>query len=301
MSFEAQKITGYASGIAALPDKVEGRAAWLKAQFDARTDNEVKTQHNALCDALGAPGAAAGLGAQAPAGVAANPAPAAGTAASVQAVLQGLAEHTDAHTARRDNPHGVTAAQLDAYTRAQTDGAIAARVVAIGAGDMAKAVYDPQGLGLPLLPKNGDGTQVTAVFTLAQQDEDICSGESLGILFGKIARRLAALADAMEGRAAAAHTHTKDEVGLGNVDNTADSEKSVRYAETAGSAVDQTARTTANAAMPQAGGTFTGDAVAIASNRAPSLGCLRNCVVVSSGSSPTANLVSTNALIFSRA
>lgn len=33
-----------------------------------------------------------------------------------------------------------------------------------------------------------------------------------------------------------AHTHTKAEVGLGNVDNTADSAKSVKYATTAGSA-----------------------------------------------------------------
>lgn len=306
MSFEAQKITGYASGIAALPDKVEGRAAWLKAQFDARTDGEVKTQHNALCDALGAPDAAAGIGARTPAGVAASPAdasgaPAAGAGASVQAVLQGLAEHTNAHTARRDNPHGVTAAQLDAYTRAQTDSAIAARVVQIGAGDMAKSVYDPEGLARPLLPANGDGTQVTAVFAPAGQDEDICSGETLGVLFGKLARRLAALADALAGTAAAAHTHTKEEVGLENVDNTADSEKSVSYADTAGAAVDQTARDTAGAAMPIAGGTFTGDVAAVSTNRAPSLGCLRNCAVVSSGSSPTANLVSTNALIFSRA
>ena len=32
------------------------------------------------------------------------------------------------------------------------------------------------------------------------------------------------------------HTHTKSEVGLGNVDNTADSTKSVKYATSAGSA-----------------------------------------------------------------
>ena len=263
MSFEAQKITGYASGIAALPDKVEGRAAWLKAQFDARTDGEVKTQHNALCDALGEPDAAAGIGAQAPEGIAASPAPASGTDASVQSVLQGLADHTNAHTARRDNPHGVTAAQLDAYTRAQTDGAIAARIVQIGAGDMAKSVYDPQGLGLPFLPENGDGTQVTAVFVPALQDEDICSGETLGVLFGKLARRLMALADALSDTASAAHTHTKADVGLENVDNTADSEKSVSYADTAGAAVDQTARNTANAAMPKTGGAFSGNIQAV--------------------------------------
>ena len=38
------------------------------------------------------------------------------------------------------------------------------------------------------------------------------------------------------GAAASSHTHTKAEVGLGNVDNTADSAKSVKYATTAGSA-----------------------------------------------------------------
>lgn len=32
------------------------------------------------------------------------------------------------------------------------------------------------------------------------------------------------------------HTHTKEDVGLGNVDNTSDSEKSVKYAENSGSA-----------------------------------------------------------------
>ena len=83
--------------------------------------------------------------------------------------------------------------------------------------------------------------------------------------------------------AASSHTHTKAQVGLGNVDNTADSAKSVKYATSAGSAVDQTARnaaasaqSTANSAntaaanansnannrMPIAGGTFTGDVAA---------------------------------------
>ena len=308
MSFEAQKITGYASGIAALPDKVEGRAAWLKAQFDARTDSEVKTQHNALCDALAAPGAAASLGAQAPAGVAATPAPDAGAGTSVQAVLQGLADHAEAHAARADNPHGVTAAQLNAYTRAQTDDAIAARIVQIGAGDMAQSVYDPEGLGVPLLPRGGDGTQVTVLFMPVQPDEALCSGESLGVLFGKLAHRLAALADAIAGKAAAVHTHTKSEVGLGNVNNTADSEKSVKYAASAGAAVDQTARnaaavaqtaantaqTTANARMPYAGGTFTGHVAAPGSNTATWR--LRNAIVTDSGWSP----VSSNSIWFIR-
>ena len=55
----------------------------------------------------------------------------------------------------------------------------------------------------------------------------------------------------------------------------------------------------ADAAMPKAGGTFAGNVAAYATNRTGAN--LRNCVVVSSGSSPTANLVSTNALVFSRA
>lgn len=80
--------------------------------------------------------------------------------------------------------------------------------------------------------------------------------------------------------AVASHTHTKAQVGLGNVDNTADSAKSVKYATSAGSAVDQTARnaaagaqSTANSAntaaanansnangrMPYGGGDFTGN------------------------------------------
>lgn len=41
------------------------------------------------------------------------------------------------------------------------------------------------------------------------------------------------------------HTHTKAEVGLGNVDNTADSQKSVKYAASAGSATNATNATTA--------------------------------------------------------
>lgn len=77
---------------------------------------------------------------------------------------------------------------------------------------------------------------------------------------------------ALNGKANTSHTHTKAQVGLGNVDNTADSAKSVKYAASAGSAVDQTARnsaasanTNANNRMPIAGGTFTGRVVAAVS------------------------------------
>lgn len=55
-SLENCKITGYAVSIKNLPDKIENQADWLKAQFDARTDDEVKQQHNALCELLKALG-----------------------------------------------------------------------------------------------------------------------------------------------------------------------------------------------------------------------------------------------------
>ena len=129
---------------------------------------------------------------------------------------------------------------------------------------------------------------------------------------GSLQTQLDALSDstqeALAGKAAAAHTHTKSEAGLGNVDNTADSEKSVKYAASAGSAVDQTARnaaavaqtaantaqTTANARMPIAGGTFTGHVVAPGSNTTSWR--LRNAIVTNSGWSP----VSSNSIWFLR-
>ena len=45
-------ITAYQDSIAALPNSVKGRAAWLKDKFDGRTDKEIKTQHNGLVNAL---------------------------------------------------------------------------------------------------------------------------------------------------------------------------------------------------------------------------------------------------------
>lgn len=44
------------------------------------------------------------------------------------------------------------------------------------------------------------------------------------------------LKDLVDGKASSTHTHTKADVGLGNVDNTADADKSVKYATSAGDA-----------------------------------------------------------------
>ena len=151
MSIEDQKIIGYEDSISALPDKIENNAAWLKAKFDGRTDKEVKEKHNGLIDALEDTAAAASLGA------------AEGEAATtVQAAL--------------DDRYR----KGETYSRAEADAAIDAKVVAIGTGDMAMAVYDPMGKRLPYLPAaegldrasyggSADGV-VAAADTAAQAD-----------------------------------------------------------------------------------------------------------------------------------
>lgn len=94
---------------------------------------------NRLASQLEARSAAAGLGAAVPPDLPEE------TTATVQGVLEAVLGKGDGHAARADNPHAVTAAQTGAYTKEETDAAIDAKVVEIGAGDMEKAVYDPTG------------------------------------------------------------------------------------------------------------------------------------------------------------
>lgn len=94
---------------------------------------------NRLAGQLEAASAAASLGADVPAGLPED------TPATVQGTLEAVLTQADTHAAHKDNPHGVTAAQTGAYTKAETEEAISRRVVEIGAGDMAQAIYDPAG------------------------------------------------------------------------------------------------------------------------------------------------------------
>ena len=87
---------------------------------------------NRLAEELEAATGAAGIGMERPAGM----------PEEVPAHVQGI---TAAHIQDRENPHGVTAAQVGAYTRQETDAAINKKVVEIGAGDMARAVYATNG------------------------------------------------------------------------------------------------------------------------------------------------------------
>lgn len=67
------------------------------------------------------------------------------------------------------------------------------------------------------------------------------TSDSLSAAQGKVLKGL------VDGKAPNGHTHTKSQVGLGNVDNTADANKSVKYATSAGSAAKATTADTANA------------------------------------------------------
>mgnify|MGYP004711627899 CR=1 FL=1 len=68
------------------------------------------------------------------------------------------------------------------------------------------------------------------------------TSDSLSAAQGKALKTL------VDGKAANGHTHTKSQVGLGNVDNTADANKSVKYATSAGSANTAAKATTADTA-----------------------------------------------------
>ena len=91
---------------------------------------------NALIDALADKTSAATLGITAPEGIAGS---------TVQEVVNALLAYVNAHKNDQENPHAVTAAQVDAYTKKQTDDAIDKKVTEIDSGDMAQAVYDPTG------------------------------------------------------------------------------------------------------------------------------------------------------------
>lgn len=126
-------------GVELLPDLPELAPDAMKAKFEETAKQLLAPKHNLLAQQLEAETAAGSLGAAVPAGLNAE------TAKTVQAVLAALMLYMQAHEQRTDNPHTVTAAQAGAYTKAETDAAINAKVQQIGAGDMTMAVYDPEG------------------------------------------------------------------------------------------------------------------------------------------------------------
>lgn len=87
---------------------------------------------NRLIDELEATSAGGNVGMEIPAGMPPE------TPENVQGVVQSHIENTE-------NPHGVTAEQVGAYTKAETDQAIDEKVQAIGAADMSKAEFATSG------------------------------------------------------------------------------------------------------------------------------------------------------------
>lgn len=89
---------------------------------------------NRLTEELGGQTAAQNIGAICPEEIE-------GENGSLQQVLGALPRYVLAHAADTENPHSVTAAQTGAYTKGETQEKINEKIVEIGAGDMAKAVY----------------------------------------------------------------------------------------------------------------------------------------------------------------
>lgn len=127
-----------AVGVELLDDQPEMQPDAMKAKFEETAKQLLAPKHNTLVEQLEAETAAASLGAAVPTGLSGQ------TTKTVQAVLAALMAYIQAHEQKDDNPHDVTAAQTGAYTKAETDSAINAKITQIGAGDMAKANYDPQ-------------------------------------------------------------------------------------------------------------------------------------------------------------
>ena len=80
-----------------------------------------------------------------------------------------------------------------------------------------------------VLNKNGDASNTTSTFTQSSTLTNLVSGETLKSMFGKIAKAIADLIAHLANKSNP-HQVTKAQVGLGNVDNTADLNKPISTA-----------------------------------------------------------------------
>lgn len=148
MSLQDHKLAGYEVNIKDLPDKITNSAAWLKERFDSRTDNEVPDSINGVIDALTAESGAAEVGAVAPSGVVLPP----GADVTVQSMLEALKKYVDD------------------------------KLIEIGAADMAKAEYDPDGRVLAAGGIAGYAAEKVAVEEFEEQ-----TGEALAEITSQLA------------------------------------------------------------------------------------------------------------------
>lgn len=122
MAFE--KITGedlLNKGVIGLPDTPGLSTSEMQAKFEQIAREVIVPKFNQLVDELLGPSAASQIGAK-------------GKNRTVQGHIDNL-----------ENPHNVTAEQVGAYTKDQTEKAISDRISQIGSADMTQATYDPTG------------------------------------------------------------------------------------------------------------------------------------------------------------
>lgn len=136
-----------------------------------------------------------------------------------------------------------------AKTAASAD---SAKKLTTNAGSATQPVYFSNGVPVATTCTLGKSVPANAVFTDTNTWRGVqnnltsdSTDQSLSAAQGKVLKAL------VDGKAAASHTHTKSQVGLGNVDNTADSAKSVKYATSAGSAGSATKANRVLIIMPQ--------------------------------------------------
>lgn len=108
-------------GVIGLPDTPGLSTSEMQAKFEQTAREVIVPMFNQLVDELLGPSAASQIGAK-------------GKNRTVQGHIDNL-----------ENPHNVTAEQVGAYTKDQTEKAISDRISQIGSADMTQAVYDPTG------------------------------------------------------------------------------------------------------------------------------------------------------------
>lgn len=146
-----------------------------------------------------------------------------------------------------------TSGLIDTYTITYTDGSTDTFNVKNGA-DGSGGVNSFNGRTGAIMPENGDYTATMVglgnVPNVATNDQTptyseesaltgLTSGEALSTAFGKIKKAISSLISHIA-NTSNPHSVTAAQVGLGNVDNTADANKSVSYAATSGSASSAT-------------------------------------------------------------
>ena len=155
-----------AVGVELLDDQPGLAPDAMKAKFEETAKELLAPKYNKRADQLEAETASESLGAKVPEGLPEE------TEKTVQAVLLALMLYVQAHEKNRENPHVVTAEQVGAYTKAQTDKAINDKVVAIGGGDMAMSVYDPDMLRKPIYKAIDDAVEALKKLVLDKETYD---------------------------------------------------------------------------------------------------------------------------------